>query len=189
MSIVISDDPGLSPQTRELLVRIRSDIGGLDKHQQELEADVQQIRSTPAADLTGKQLDLARDIPVQRLNLMRRELSIRNRVATEFFPARRHDRTAAAENAAARYGQLKAEVRQKLIGIGYIDGLMPGGNFESITPDILHRHPAVFAARNEANAARDHVTPQEVEQLNATAIRDLEEAMEKLKQRALQAVA
>jgi hypothetical protein len=190
MSIVISDDPGLSPQTRELHGRIRSDIGGLEKHQQELEADVQQIRSTPAAELTGKQLDLARDIPVRRLNLIRRELSLRNRLATELFPAHRQDRVAYADKTWTEYQRILADVRKKLIDIGYVDGLIPGTDHVCITDDLLHRHPRARQSRIESEDARMRASsPGADEQQNQAAIVRLIEAMESMKRRTLQAVA
>jgi hypothetical protein len=126
---------------------------------------------------------------LRRMDLLRRELAIRNRLEAEFYPARQSDRTEASSRADLKYEQAKADVRQKLIGVGYVDGRMPDGTFDSITSDRIGRHPAVFAARNERDAALATRESRGDERLNAREIQKLQQAFEQMKQRAMSAVA
>jgi hypothetical protein len=189
MNIVISGSPELSQETRKLLGQITRDIDSLAKDQASLEADTQAVRSMNAADMSGGQLDVLRGLPSRRLDLMRRELAIRNRLEAEFYPVRQSDRMEASSRADAKYEQAMADVRQKLLSIGYVDGRMPDGVFDSITPDMMGRHPAVFAARNKRDAALAARHTRDDEQFNAREIQQLLQAFEQIKQRAMSAVA
>jgi hypothetical protein len=189
MNVVISGSPELSQKTRKLLGQITRDIDSLAKDQASLEADTQAVRSMNAADMSGGQLDVLRGLPSRRLDLMRRELAIRNRLEAEFYPARQSDRMEASSRADAKYEQAMADVRQKLLSIGYVDGPISDGVFNSITPDMMGRHPAVFAARNERNAALAIQTSHEDAQLNTREIQQPLQTFEQIKQRAMSAVA
>jgi len=142
-----------------------------------------------AAGMSGGQWDRLRGLPSRRLGLRGRELAIRNRLEAEFYPARQSDRMEASSRAEIKHEQAQADVRQRLMGVGYVDGRMPDGVFDSIPPDRVGRHPAVLAARNERDAALATRQSREDEQINAREIQKLLQAFEQIKQRAMSAVA
>ena len=189
MDIIIIDDPNLGPATLKVLGEIRADVAELAKDWAKLAADVKDIQNMDAIRMSGKHLALARDLPSRRLELMRRELSLRVGLRDQYYPARRADRMAAYDAALAKSAQVRSEVREKLRSIGYVESKLIDGGADSITDEMICRHPAVFAARLDeaaAEARRDAITD---EQHNIKAMAELQASFEALKRRALSAVA
>jgi len=188
-NIVISDDPGHSQSTRALLGELRQQAAELAKDYESLETDVKRLRDTDPVKLTEPDIAMVREIPIRRLYSARRELALRQRVQSEWFPKSREDRAVSAMRAEQLYRDQVERVRQKLIAAGFLDGLLPDTNLKGIDDQHVHRHPEVRAAKGEMEAARNRVNNRDIEQLNETAIAELTKQMEGFKQRTIAALA
>jgi hypothetical protein len=105
---------------------------------------------------------------LRRMDLMRRELAIRNHLEAEFYPACQSDRTEASSRADLKYEQAKADVRQKLIGIGYVDGRMPGAAQFAARLRLAEATPVIFPPaspdpRQQARSQESQVAALQVE--------------------------
>lgn len=87
--------------------------------------------------------DASQAIRHEQIDLLVRERALRLEILA-FYDACEVDFAAERERSFEAHEMSKAQVHEKLLGIGYIDGLLLNSATQSITPGMLMQHPDVY---------------------------------------------
>lgn len=118
---------------------------------QTLADEAQAFRDIPTEKLPPDWLQRGGKLYETRIRLRTEELEIIAELR-RYYRQLDIDRRAAVAKAETAHADATAKVRADLIKIGYVDGLIPGGTRNCIQPGMIHCHPAVLAAKNEAES-------------------------------------
>lgn len=141
----------LAKETSQLEVGLNVRITTWNDAKETLELDINRFRETPAEKLGQQMHQIGHGLHARRVLVLRDELVL---VAdlVRYYQLLERDRRVAAELAVTRHAEVVEKLKADLLRLGYVDGIIPGGNQICLTPDMIKRHPAVFATRNEADA-------------------------------------
>jgi hypothetical protein len=141
--INIEDFFGAETKTKAEALNVR--IAALLAGRAALDSDGQAFRDS-AAELGGKALKRKQDLKVRELDLLTEEIEIREGLAA-FDSMRSADAAAASNEAYTAIEKTQADLRKKLVKIGYVDAPPELQVAGKITPGMILSHPNVLAAR------------------------------------------
>ena len=162
-----------SPELDKMEGEINKAIAALQKQCDEHTSEVASLHSTARHLMSAKQLARAPELKIAAVELMRAEFRLRHRIKTEYLPLLHQATAEAAQKAFEYHAEKSAEIKSKLVGIGYVDGLIPDLNVEGVTHDILFAHPEVRAAHFEHVSANNFLQDRTPEQTNDEAMKKL----------------
>lgn len=152
----LGDEPCLSPEGEKLRTALNGQIRAVLARRDKLDARLAALKTDPAefdpAKLTDRE-DREREL----LAALQAEYKVRHAIEADYRPLARAARERHAEAAAAAVEKAEREVRQGLVGIGYVDGVDPATGRIGIGADFIMVHPAVRAARAATAEADDRV--------------------------------
>ncbi len=156
--------------------RAESHNAAWEKH----EAEREKLKATEITPSNSRSIaEASSALGHEKLKLLAEEKIIREEIDSLYNDYERDmhaARTAAYEAHAAQ----ETEVRAKLVEIGYVDGIIPGGDRLSITPGLIAAHPSVFGARRKKDAI-ESVSLYANRGLNTAALEELAAEIEKIR--------
>ena len=152
------NDEGFAAEAEKLRKELNAAIAKLNERRANLSRPgarfAQENRGRRVSGLMMESLALRDELA----SLLECEIEIRECLESKWFPRRHGERSRMRDQAEEARAATEAEVRRRLIEIGYTDA--PVGSIGAPTPDMITRHPAVLKARGEANAAFDRLHQQ-----------------------------
>ncbi len=100
-------------------------------------------------------VEAARAATDARINFLLEEQQLRGD-RDAFYEECESEMQAAVDKAYQEWESAQVEVRQGLIAMGYVDGVLPGTDHLSILPGYIMTHPRVFNARNKHESLRQY---------------------------------
>ena len=156
---------------------IVADIEDLERLRSEHDAEVQKLNSEPI-DAFDPDDAKAQFLRANRIELLQFELRIRKELA-EFYNLAYREKPDARRNAHVRFEELKADVEQRLVGIGYKPATKdPRQRIGSVRSEWILCHPEVIAARIHKDDIK-HSLPSDLIQQNDEALNALERDLER----------
>lgn len=149
----VNEEACLSPEGEAVRGQINERIARLAAARAKYDADAAALRSSRPGHMTTKQARDLEEMPTRNFALLRDELDIRILIDEQWAPAYDAAQLANRQRLFEALEKAKAEVRQRLIGIGYAEDRIAGTEVISILPDTLLRHPTVYALTMEQGAA------------------------------------
>ncbi|MFV0446645.1 MAG: hypothetical protein ACK5Q5_23995 [Planctomycetaceae bacterium] len=172
-----------SPATVKRCKALNTRIAEVMKTRQVIDGYSEKLRAVPIGEADGNAVFQA-DCPAQnRFDLLQREFALRHDLH-QFYEVEAVDRKAAREASLTNLRDVEAEIKRKLIEVGYLDPDVHGMGSGCIIPGFITRHPEVIAARQLVdsldrdepqpmadNAERAELVQRELEQLRDRALR------------------
>ncbi|WP_166827351.1 hypothetical protein [Thalassoroseus pseudoceratinae] len=172
--------PWHSKPTAKTRAELVKRIEQLQTHRDGWDEAERQMTETPIEVVSSEGIFLA-DMPQSMFfDILKEELELRIDLQA-YYEAEQKEGSTARSAAFARAEELQADVRQRLVGIGFIDAAATANVPGKITQAMIVGHPEVLAARLEASTSNDRA--DQVRE-NATAMKRIKEQMQKLRQRA-----
>lgn len=119
--------------------------------------------------------------------LYQAELTLRSQVDA-FLDAFQVELRKAADRTRERHEKKMAEVRQALVGIGYVDAPMGQQVVGKIVPGWIFAHPAVLALKHEATSLSSRASTNDARVTNQNCVDELRTRLSQVRDRALQQV-
>jgi len=140
----------LSKGTARLLAALNERIAAHNLDAEQLRTEVEALGCAELVDVVDpKFADRTEALRRKALIVLGQELRLRSDMR-EYFAARESDLTKAQMFARERHEKAMADLKAKLVEIGYVDGPIPDTNTPSLIPMFFQRHPAVHEAFVEA---------------------------------------
>lgn len=147
-------------------------------NQQWVHYDAEATAVREATEWTAPLEARAEDLRANRIGLLNNELLLRSQLDT-FCTDAIEAQGAALTKAYGALEALKADIHQRLLSIGFHDGLL--GETYCIKPEMILRHPEVYQARNAYNNLQASESIPTYQRLNAEALKRCREEIEELK--------
>jgi len=176
----------LSAEARKEQGKLKSDIAALNAAWTEHAAQADMLHGTADADWTGELHQAAEALGRRRIQFLRDELAIRGRVDAFLAGVIGPEYQAAREATYERLERATADVRRKLLSVGFIDAPNPSGA-GYVLDHSIYQHPAVQAAVAE-EIALGCTSAEAARQLNAKAIAACRQQLADLKRKATAAL-
>lgn len=163
---------------------IAESIAELQKQRAALDDQRAKLEETPLDDLDAGdvfQVDVPRST---RFEVLQTELKLRRRMA-DFFQAEEPERVKAAGKAAETYEAKKAEIAERLEGIGYRSFVPGQPKAGAWNPGMCNAHPEVLEALENHRAIQSIGNSHR--QLNEEAIDQVEAELQRLRREAIAA--
>ena len=137
----------LSRETRATQTKLEREISQFNTAYQDYELHANALREASPAEWSPSRDEAASKLRGTHIALLSRELALRTEM-DEFFAAAEADRHAAVDAAYKAHEDAQAEVRRRLISIGYDREIRGGGGLmhDPITPEMIANHPMVCEA-------------------------------------------
>lgn len=183
--VTLPEPPFTLPKAAEAQrVAINARIEQILKHRRWREEHAAQIRAADPATLDTESLVGGCEL-MTRVALERDEYQLRSDLHDFLAGPYREALDAAIDAAWKEVEQIEADVRKRLVSIGYVDIPVTHGIRGAIIPDFLNRHPEVLEARDRYQSLRGLASSNGWISDNVNAMRRLAESFERHKQRAL----
>jgi len=176
----------MDAETASLQKAINAEISSILDQRSSIDAQLDALNSINAIDFDQKHMDETVKAAGKRRDLIRRELSVRERIDSEWWPAERRAYNAAADDAQQRLDNLIAKLKAEFIRLGYIDGINPVTGMLSITPGMFISHPDVPSLRNQVLQYQALREERARAKQNAAEIEHLEKMLQEHKARLMQ---
>ena len=161
---------------RKVNARMDAFNEGWSKHLAEMEKLRElEITKTNAHNIAEVSVQRGRE----KLLLIVEAKDIRAEIA-EIFSDYEPDLAAARNAALAAHEEAQADVRRKLIEIGYIEGALADSVYPSITPGMIQNHPRVFELRRQTDALQS-ASVHDGRKVNEAALEKLTAEIEKIR--------
>lgn len=183
--VPLPESPFRLPKATEAQrLAINEQIEQILKHRRWREEHAQQIRAADPATLDAESLVSGCEL-MTRVALEKDEYGLRLDLHDFLNGPYREALTAAVDAAWEAVQQTEADVRKRLVSIGYVDLPVHHGVRGTIVPDFVNRHPEMLEARDRYQSLKGHASSNDWVRDNITAMRRLAESFERHKQRAL----
>jgi hypothetical protein len=186
-----------SPEAVELCDELNAEITRLNERRAAFSRNNfnQATDSASAAPRGSRSADHARgrvsSLMAQSLNrrdelasMLEEEIRIRERLEGEWYPLRARERSRVRDEAHKHSAATEADIRKRLVSIGYIDIGIPGA-IGGITNDMVARHPAVLQVRAKAREAFDFLHDNHDVRENEIALGQVRQRLEGMLQRVM----
>ena len=172
-----------SPETVKLRDELNEQIELLLKRRSLMDNHAEQALATPVEDVEGASVFQA-DCPQHNLfEALQTELKLRQDL-DPFYAAEQADRRTAFDAACAARAETEADVKRRLVSIGYLDPDEHGYGRGRFQPGFVFRHPDVLAAKAHVEELRGQ---SESRGENMRQWDRLTDELERLRRRALRA--
>ena len=142
-----------SPETAKLREELNGRIERLLQTRASIDGHADKVLSEPVAETDAADV-FQSDIPQHtRFAALQAELKLR-KDADEFYAAEEADRRSAHRAAGEAHRAMEADVKRRLVKIGYLDPDEHGHGPGRFQPGFVFRHPEVIAAKAHAEALR-----------------------------------
>lgn len=163
-------------------------VNSIVKHNRavaELSGQVEALRATSPSDWSPADEAVAAKYRGRQIDLLNEEIAIRGEIESFYKTLDGKDRPAAVDAAQTEYENAKATVLEKLLEMGFVDGIVPGtGTLIGIAPGTVERHPVVHAAKQTYEALSSY-NPRPNRQANQQAIQSAQGKLASIKSKAL----
>lgn len=177
---LLNEEPfALSKRAAALRAELNEQIDALNVDRAAYLQQREALAAIGAGELTRQQVDQLKSGAFDAFDLDRRELSIRQRIAGEWYPLVHAERVAAHEEAFKKTEKAKADVRAKLASIGFEESYSENGQVRQVvTPGMIGGHPAVRAAWAQQQTVHGLMNASDAQRENREAIKALEAELE-----------
>lgn len=135
-----------------------------------------QAFSENASELGGKALKQKATLEARELDLFKEEIEIREEMLA-FDRMRSTDASSAASEAYSVFEKAQADIRKKLVKIGYADVDPYTPAVGKITPDMVNKHPDVLGAKRRSEALMTAANNHDGRNANKAALERVREAV------------
>jgi PAS domain-containing protein len=189
--VPLSEHPALPKELQKLRTTLNAEIRAVNEEAVRIEAKLRTVRDTQATELTDADVEAAREATAARTHLMRSELSLRRKLAQQWYGAKSSALRAAAGKAADDAQAVAQQVVDQMLKIGFVLEIPLAGmgmTVEGVMAAQVGRHPRVIAANGAAAELLDYSGENSDQAINSEAIRQLEREFEHTKTRLVAAV-
>ncbi len=175
-------DDFLSLESQKTAAALNKEIDTLLERRTALDATVAENDSADAKNFDFVGATFAQEVRVGIVEALQQELRIRERIIA-FFGTRKTDASGAYTRAGAIHQELLADVRKRLVSIGFLEPEAGIPTIGAFTPDMLNRHPEVRNAKLAADSIFDATNDNAAAQANSAACDATIELLEDLKRK------
>lgn len=139
----------LSPEGQDTRDALTSKIETFNRDKGQYETQADALKTIQTADWTPENDRAAAGLRTRQISLLNREIALREEIERFLIRLQQVEHLTARDVAFNESEVVKADVRRRLVSIGYVDGMVDVGNGQAVAgiPDsIVAHHPAARAA-------------------------------------------